>query len=70
MRVKIHLDNNPESTEPRVVIQQMDGTLVHRVRKVVLHGEWIIRQYNNPVPCGERTVIYNEDPTAYYDFYP
>lgn len=69
MRVKFHLDNNKTSlhAEHRICIQLMDGTVLRRVREVKLKGEWIIRQYNNPTPCGEVTVIYAKDESATYE---
>lgn len=70
-RVKIHIDNSgPFSRkEARIKIQNIDGTPVGKgaARSVRLSGNWILRQYNNPVPCGELTVLYPGDNASGYE---
>lgn len=71
MRVKIHIDNHGpfDRNERRIKIQTMDGAAVGEgaARKVRLRGNWIVRQYNNPVPCGELTVLYPDDEDSTYE---
>ena len=71
MRVKIHIDNHGpfDPNERRIKIQTMDGAAVGEgaARKVHLRGNWIVRQYNNPVPCGELTVLYPDDEDSTYE---
>ena len=62
-RTKIHINNSPPFDEnlERIRICKMDGALMRECKQVKLTGEWILRQYNNPVPCGEFTVLYPEN---------
>lgn len=70
-RIKIHIDNHGEfdPNEQRIKIQTMDGAPIGTgaACKVRLRGNWIVRQYNNPVPCGELTVLYPENEAASYE---
>lgn len=61
-RMKIHINNNPpfDDTVNRLRVCLMDGTVIRECKQVKLMGEWTLRQYNNPVPCGELTVLYPE----------
>lgn len=71
MRPKIHIDNHgPFSRdERRIKIQNMDGSPIGEgaAKHVMLKGCWIIRQYNNPVPCGEFTVLYPLDSASDFE---
>ena len=44
--------------EPCLTVCNSDGVLLQRGRRIRLSGEWILRQYNNPVPCGATVVLY------------
>jgi len=63
-RVKIHFDTDAVKPvvpdKPCVTVCTMDGKILERGRKVRLTGEWILRQYRNPVPCGASVVLYPE----------
>lgn len=69
-RMKIHIDNHGDfsRTERRIKIQNIDGSPIGdgAAKKVRLSGNWIVRQYNNPTPCGEFTVLYPEDDSSGY----
>lgn len=67
-RVKIHINNTgPFSTDVhRLTVQLMNGHTIAKAKRIHLKGSWIIRQYNNPVPCGEYTVLYAADETSAY----
>ena len=71
MRIKIHIDNHGpfDLCERRIKIQTMDGAPIGEgaAKQVRLNGKWILRQYNNPVPCGELTVLYPEEETSSYE---
>ena len=62
-RIKIHINNNPpfDETLSRISVSRMDGEVLRLCKRVKLIGEWTLRQYNNPVPCGEFTVLYPVD---------
>jgi hypothetical protein len=66
-RVKIHTDGQAIGTKHCIAICTMDGFVLSRCRRVVLTGRWVLRQYNNPVPCGAKTVLYTEDETSTYE---
>jgi len=71
MRVKIHMDQNTVKpvtpTHPCLTVCTMDGGLLDQGRRIRLRGEWILRQYRNPVPCGASVVLYPESDESTYD---
>jgi len=52
---------------PCLTVCEMDGTLLEVGRRIRLRGEWILRQYRNPVPCGASVVLYPDDEQASYE---
>ena len=71
MRVKIHVDQDSvkplSPSSPCVTVCTMDGAIVDRGRRLRLTGEWILRQYRNPVPCGASVVLYANTDHADYE---
>ena len=65
-RVKIHVKRVQYSQENMLSIHEMDGSLIQTCKKIELKGNWVIRQYNNPVPCDETIVLYPANDDASY----
>lgn len=70
-RVKIHVDMDAvKPVTPGnhcITLCNMDGTILWRGEKIILHGTWILRQYRNHVPCGASVVLYAQDETSTYE---
>ena len=70
MRVKIHVDMDlvkpllPE--KDCITVCTMGGEVLAKGRKVELNGKWILRQYNNKVPCGASVVLYPDGDESTY----
>ncbi len=67
-RIKIHINNRDpfSKTLNRLTVQLMNGHTLATAKQIKLQGGWTIRQYNNPVPCGEYTVLYATDESSTY----
>lgn len=50
-----------------VVVTDPGGDVLQTGRKLVLKGEWTLRQYRNPVPCGAHFALH-PGPGATYEW--
>ena len=69
-RVHIFVDQDavkPVTTDkPRITVCNVAGEELLRTKKLILRGNWVLRQYNNPVPCGASIVLYPLDDNFSY----
>lgn len=47
------------------VVNDFDGAIIERGRRIKLRGDWVVRQYRNPVPCGATTVFVPQQGAEY-----
>jgi len=70
MRKRIHIFVDRDSVKPityekpRISVCDYEGNQILVTKKVHLIGNWTLRQYNNPVPCGATVVLYPADHEA------